>query len=188
MNDFCFPFDHDFKFPSIDQLYSSGKEIHKILNLDFLDKSFLNWLHSIDLKVGLVEASYKEPQSATIKNSKYGIIHADGNELDNKCKINYIIGGRDSQMIWYKNKNIDSKGIRSFTPGSTNIIRPYTNQLDEVHRQGFKTALVNVGVFHGIENTVEPRIAIQCVIRDSKDNRRVDFFDARDRIRKSLKI
>lgn len=185
MNDFCLPFDHDFVLPTKEDIFPNGKfMIQKKFKADLLDKKIIDWLAKENISISWIEVAYKIPLPATIKFSMYGNIHSDGIELDDKAKINFIIGGQDSRMIWYKTPDhytLNKTSIR------TDSLRPDTDDLEEIHSASFSAALVNAGKFHSVENEYETRIAIQCIINDSITGERLQFPEARSRLIKLLK-
>lgn len=187
-NNFCFPFDHNFKIPnSISEIYA-GKPYpsHTSVDKQLFDSKIFDWLRLENIEVSWCETHYKPALPAFIKNSKYGTIHADGDKIDNKSKINFVFGGTGSEMVWYK-LNDESKIQKHFTGLQTESVRPSDlSTITEVHRCNFKTALCNVGQLHSVENPVEERACIQFIIRDSITQQRIDFLDAKERIKRLL--
>lgn len=178
MNKFCYQFRHDFKLPNKNEIFPDNKiKIHSTLDKELLDPDFIYYLNLIDIDVRWVEVHYKIPLPFQIKQSIYGSIHADGNEIDDKAKINFILGGKNSSMIWWRLKNNET--INSTTVIDTNCVRPKNiDDIEEVHRESFTSAIVNVGQIHSIENTIDERIAIECILQDKKDKTRLTFFEA----------
>lgn len=189
-NDFCFPFDHNFKIPtSIDEIYLE-KPYPPQAKVDkrLFDNKIYEWLLCANIEVTWCEAHYKPALPNFIKISKYGTVHADGDTIDNKTKINFVFGGRGSEMVWYK-LNDGSKIRKQFTGLQTESLRPEVfSDVTEAYRCGFKTALCNVGQLHSIENPNDERACIQFIIRDSITYQRIEFDDARERIKGLLKL
>lgn len=189
-NNFCFPFDHNFTIPnSIREIYAEKPyPLQTKVDKALFDSKIYDWLSCANIEVSWCEAHYKPALPAFIKNSKYGTVHADGDEIDNKSKINFVFGGTGSEMVWYK-LNDESKIQKHFTGLQTASVRPIDlSTVTEVHRCGFKTALCNVGQLHSVENPNEERACIQFIIRDSNTHRRIEFIDARARIKELLKL
>jgi len=187
-NNFCFPFDHNFKIPnSIAEIYA-GKPypVHTSVDKQLFDRKIFDWLRLENIEVSWCETHYKPALPTSIKISKYGTIHADGGEIDNKTKINFVFGGNGSQMVWYK-----FKGDLNVQTHSTSLQTPYVRpqsitDIEEVYRCSFKTALCNVGQLHSVENPNEERACIQFILRDSITQERIEFVDARARIERLL--
>ena len=93
-------------------------------------------------------------------------IHCDGHELDNKAKINYVIGGKGSMMSWYdpidKNK-IQKKLSKADTIylgiNKEDTIEVYSTEMEE----GFY--IINAGKFHNVWNKDEGRYCLSgCLV------------------------
>lgn len=181
MNNYCYKFDHKFVLPTKEQIYPNGiQELQTAMPKDLLDSRIHDVLKTVDINVRWIEVHYKAPIPAGVTNSIYGTIHADGDELDNKAKINFVIGGTDSTMIWHELADTNKCDIEiTKTKLSTSVIRPKTprNKVKEVHREGFRAAIVNVGQLHSIENTKDERICIQLIVEDMSTKNRLDFSE-----------
>lgn len=183
MTDFCYPFSHNFKLPTKDDIFPNNEiKIQSKLDKELLDPEFYKILTEVDIDVRWIEVHYKIPLPAVIKQSIYGSIHADGDKIDNKSKINFILGGTDSSMIWWKLKNEET--FEAQTTIDTTCIRPKSiKDVEEVHRESFRAAIVNVGQIHSIENTIDERIAIECILQDAKTKDRLDFCESVRRVK-----
>ena len=185
MNNYCYKFQHNFILPTKKQIYPNGTPIlHCRLNESLLDAEIYEVLKTIDIRVRWIEVNYKIALPANITSSIYGTIHADGASFDNKAKINFVIGGTDSAMIWYE--FIDQSQVHAYqaqTKLQTDSIRADSqkDKLKEVHRESFSAAIVNVGQLHSIENTKEERICIQLILEDMQTRERLDYFEAVER-------
>lgn len=181
MNNYCYKFDHNFVLPTKEQIYPDGvKDLQSVMPKDLLDPAIQNALKMVDIHVRWVEVHYKIALPAGMKNSAYGTIHADGDEFDNKAKINFIIGGTDSEMIWHEFADVNKSAVVVETTGLlTSVIRPKTlrDKVREVHREGFRAAIVNVGQLHSIENIKDERICIQLIVEDMTTKKRLDFAE-----------
>jgi hypothetical protein len=182
MNNYCYKFDHNFVLPTKEQIYPNGvTELQAAMPKDLLDTNIYNILKMVDINVRWIEVHYKIALPAGMTNSAYGTVHADGDEFDNKAKINFVIGGTDSAMIWHEFANADRSAIEvDKTKLVTSVIRPKSlrDKVREVHRESFRAAIVNVGQLHSIENTKDERICIQLIIEDMVTKKRLDFPEA----------
>ena len=117
---------HDFKLgPIIDEkiLYNidPNKTHFKISILD-LNRDFIRFFEEKDLMISLIEVFKLDPVH------KFWPIHADGPMIQEYAKMNFVIGNKESPMVWYKAKNEISKQIKLTATGSR-----YTEwELDEV--------------------------------------------------------
>lgn len=185
MNNYCYKFDHNFVLPTKEQIYPEGiKNLQSSMNKELLDPNLYKILEIVNINVRWIELHYKIALPPNGINSRYGTIHSDGDVLDNKAKINFVIGGTDSQMLWHDFVDKDKAEINVLrTELGTSVIRPksWRDKVKEVHREEFRAAVVNVGQLHSIENTKDERICIQLIIEDSITKERLDFFEARKR-------
>jgi hypothetical protein len=189
-NNFCFPFEHNFRIPdSILSIYNQVPyPLQTTVSKDLFDSRIYDWLMCENIEVSWCEAHFKPPLPVYLKISAYGTIHADGDNLDNKTKINFVFGGNGSSMIWYKFKN-SPRINRHFTGLKTASVRPTDiRDIEEVYRCSFRSALCNVGQLHSIENPDEDRACVQFIIRDAITKQRIDFSDAVLRMKKLVQL
>jgi hypothetical protein len=95
-------------------------------------------------------------------------------------KINYIYGGKDSKMIWYKTKDIThTKEGATGKPGS---FIPYDlNEVEKIYEQTLSEYnMVQVGIPHNILNMLEPRWCLTIVVRHQSDYSRVTMKDIKN--------
>jgi len=114
------------------------------------------------------------------------IIHCDGHEIDTKAKINYIIGGEGSSMMWYEAadenkivKGISKANTRYLTIAEKDAVEVYSKQL-----QGFN--IVNVGRLHTVKNKADHRYCISMAVADSTSKLRLDYSELVDRCREYI--
>lgn len=110
-------------------------------------------------------------------------IHCDGHELDNKAKLNYIVGGKGSKMIWYEPLSEDK--IQKKTSWANTIylgIYPEDVRiLYSSHLSGFN--LVNVGLFHNVYNQTDDRYCLSACLIDSYTKERLTYNELQKRLR-----
>jgi hypothetical protein len=178
MNQFCRSFQHSYSLPSISDLYPDGDYVViKRLDKAQLDPKFFQWLRANDIHVSDLVVAWKPPQTQGRRNTKYGTIHSDGQNIS---KINFVLGGTGSQMIWFDQP-------RFVFTDATAINTPYQQAyafqtLKELYRTSIQSALVNAAAFHYIENTVSDRFAIQCTLIDSDSGQHLSFAQAHTRL------
>lgn len=154
---------------------------HSQIPLEYLNPEFKNWLSQINLYVSFMELYYKKVLTHKLS------IHIDS-EPGDYVKLNYIIGGKNSSMNWYKIKdNIDVSKQLTKTSGNTTCTTVEEHQSDLIYSkylQGLN--LVQVGVAHDVYNPEEVRYCICCLIRDKKNKHRITMSEAEQRFNKFI--
>jgi hypothetical protein len=117
--------------------------------------------------------AWKPPMSPEIKNTSWGTVHSDNTD---SAKINFIIGGKLSEMLWFS--DIDLLAPAQTMTGSRHRRAIDLGTLKVVHRASFTAALVNAEPLHYIINTQEHRYAIQCPLYDRLTGSRVSYSQA----------
>ena len=178
MNQFCHSFEHSYSLPSISDLYPDGDYVViKRLDKAQLDPKFFQWLNSHNISVSDLVVAWKPAQTQGLRNTKYGTVHSDG---PNISKINFVLGGGGSQMIWFDRPRFV---FTHATAIDTHYQQAYAFQtLKELYRTSIQSALVNAEVFHYIENTQDDRFAIQCTLIDLDSRQHLAFDQAHTRL------
>lgn len=146
-------------------------------NNNILKQETHDWLKSqLSLEIQWLEIFCLTPYSKHI-------IHCDGHEIDTKAKINYIVGGEDSSMIWYNaaDENKIVKGISKANTRYLTIAEKDAVEIYSKHLQGFN--IVNVGALHTVKNKRSDRYCISMAIADSESKQRLDYSDLVERCR-----
>jgi hypothetical protein len=146
------------------------------IQLDLLPQWLHQWIKDkINATVLWTEVFYLPPYRT------YDI-HCDGHEIDNKCKLNYIVNGDDSNIIWYEaiNKN---KIISAYSKSNTKYLKLDQTNSRELSRVTLTNLnLVNVGEFHTVVNGKNHRWCISIVIGDNISKKRLDFDEVKTRL------
>lgn len=109
-------------------------------------------------------------------------IHCDGHEVDNKCKLNYIIGGEDSTMYWYKAIDND-RIISAYSKSNTKYLKLEKNNAEEIGKATLiNFNLVNVGNFHTVINGLNNRWCISIVVGDKITKERLNYDEVKSRL------
>lgn len=147
-------------------------------NLEYIPLNFLNpelssYLNKKNLQVTLIDIFYCNPgQSHPIHVDQPHVKKfTDGDYV----RLNWIYGGSDSEMIWYKFKDSVEKVDR------TKVAHMTYNEMDmdQIHSQTIlDTQLVQVGVPHTVKAGTEKRYAICCDISHKYSRSRVTMADA----------
>lgn len=151
-------------------LFSLPKTRFQLLGIDTINPVLIDFLSSNNIEIRAVEVFYSEPNFV-------GGIHSDGagDEGTDVTKLNYIFGGKNSLMHWYKLKPGAKVNIMNTDKGT-----PYVNyslkDTEMIHSAsvGFPS-LVQVAVPHNINNYDEPRYCICIVIQDVATKKRLPF-------------
>lgn len=138
-----------------------------------LDKNFLHILSISGMKVKHAEIFYR-PGNGKLMDA---FIHTDGHRIvPGFAKINYIIGGQNNIMRWWRPKDVQEKN-NMLTPIGTKYLKFDESEctlLDEVDMQGLY--VVNAGIPHSVSMTNgsidNPRICISVtpLLKDTEKN------------------
>jgi len=156
--------------------YKTDQRNHIRAPKDIMGVELNNILLTVGIKLFWVEAFY-------LGKDADHTIHCDGHELDDKAKLNYIIGGQDSVMTWYE--PIDNNKIeKRLSKANTIYLGINTDDVVEtfsIHMQGFY--LVNVGKFHNVWNKDDDRYCLSACLIDSVNGRRLSFTELQNRLK-----
>jgi hypothetical protein len=125
--------------------YGTTRRI-KVPPVDNINNDLFILMNSLGLEITDVEVFYVKPH---VINT----IHTDHHGGD-YVKLNYIYGGKDSHMVWYKQKSNIIKTIDktldyvAFSPRDVDLIETHSI---------LNSSIVQVGVPHNIINFEEPR-------------------------------
>lgn len=168
MNKFCVDLKSSLKLLNDDYDPFSAPMGHTTLDTKHIREDFLKLIDSLNLKLLYVEIFVKGPD--------YGPgVHVDHGRID-QAKINWVYGGKDSCMTWYKiipNKVRDIK--LNVTPiNSYSVVYP-EHTVEEIHKQEVKCpSMIQSGIPHGIYTKDDSRWCYSAVLL-TKDNKRLTF-------------
>jgi hypothetical protein len=167
MNNFYRPLTYIPNLSSID--FSKFIEQQTRSSPDILPTELHSWINDkLHAKILWIEIFHLAPYQSYK-------IHCDGHELDNKCKLNYIVNGEDSTMAWYEAVD-PNKIISAYSTSNTKYLRLDKNNAREMFK-GTLTSfnLVSVGQFHTVYNGNKDRYCLSIVIGDLDTEDRLDF-------------
>jgi hypothetical protein len=159
-----------------DYLFDFNHAQHFSMPLTALNQSFIDWLQERNLSASFLEVFYL-PAHCTVRR-----IHTDLDHItDQAAKINFIIGGEDSPMQWFKLKT----GARSYlginrAPEDVNqgVVSPYLSWsrdeceiIDQAILSG--SNLIHAGIPHVVFTNTKPRVAVSVVVRDIVSRQRL---------------
>lgn len=134
--------------------YSNKRHHHFDLN-NFSD-DYLSWLNRLNLTLVHAQILYSFP------DTPYGI-HQDHFKRTDFPKINFIYGGKNSRMNWYKVKPEKLGKIRE--PEINNPYMTFSeDQVDLIYSQELEGVnLLQAGIPHNLTNDSDPRWCISTV-------------------------
>jgi hypothetical protein len=138
-------------------------------------KEFDAWLEDMfDLKIAIAEIFWLKPFG------KHPI-HVDGMTYPiYKGKLNFVIDGAESEMVWYQPKSENFK-LKEFGP-KAGYLYIDVDDTTELHRQKLTDfCIVDAGTFHTVENKNEFRIAWNLVLADCASGNRLLLSDLQTR-------
>jgi hypothetical protein len=143
-------------------------------------KEFNAWLEdTVGLTVDVSEIFYLKPYAMHP-------IHTDGRAYPNqKGKLNFIIGGKGSEMVWYEPLNPDKFKIKKYWDAGqpAGYLHMAPNEAKELHSAPLNDfCIVDAGTFHTVKNKDELRIAWNLVLADCKTKQRLLLPDLQNRL------
>ena len=176
MNPYC----NYLNFPHIDvdlSIYKKNKRNQIRVVKDIMGVELNDILQKFNIGIQWVEVFY-------LGDNADHSIHCDGHELDNKAKLNYIVGGKDSVMTWYKPISEDKIEKRT-SPANTIYLGINTEDVIATYSTGMKEGfyLVNVGEFHNVWNKNEDRYCLSACLIDSRTSYRLNFNELQQRLK-----
>jgi hypothetical protein len=148
-NIFCQPLTLDFDIDTsmIDKVNTNNSTNRVECRIEKIDERLENFLSSFNLMTQLSACFYTPP------NFNRGWNHVDSSKLDNMVKLNYIIGGENTVMRWFKFIGPEDHIVRQ----ANTLGDPYAKFVSaeceliwEEELTGF--CLVNAGIPHNIQN------------------------------------
>jgi len=154
---------------SIDDIPKTS--IAKLDQQKYLNEELLKFFDSLNLKIFLVETFYKNSTST-------GGIHVDSVGGD-YVKLNWVFGGGQSKMCWYRPKyNFKKEPIQ--TPTGTPFISYSNAEVEGIERTAINNqTLVQVGIPHNIVDVTEERFCVSIVIQSKTTGQRLTMEQAR---------
>lgn len=152
---------HPFKEGIDVNLY--GTTPHTKISLNEINNDLISLLATLNVTIGFAELFYTAPHSFTG-------IHTDclGGDY---IKLNYVFGGEDSCMYWWKPKsNVPNSPLK--TPINSFYIRYKKTEVELIEKKSVKfPSIIQAGIPHNVENFKEPRYCLSLVLKNQNDNR-----------------
>lgn len=173
MNDFCVDLNINIPLFKVDVLSHYYKRIpHSRVNLDFLNPAIIDLFTSNNLEITLCEAFYRKPTDII-----HDTVHKDAMHITDATKINWVFGGDDTMMNWYKpinpifNVNHSQIGVEYINYDRSNL------SLIHSQRVGFPS-LVQVGIPHDITMGLTDRLCISTFFKEKGSTEYIAFSNA----------
>jgi len=157
MNTLCRPL--NIPVPLFKEYFNKKKystERHQFLDRNEISPEYLNWIESLGLVLDHAEVFFSIPHT-------YYTIHQDQHTRTDFPKINFIYGGLNSFMNWYKVKP-GSPGTMSQTKIDTPYVGYTPEEVDLLYSTELKSpSLVQAGVPHNVTILGSPRWCVSTV-------------------------
>jgi hypothetical protein len=148
---------------------SYGTHNHIKISIDDINNDLILFLKTLNLTIGRVELFYNLP-------FRFSTIHLDDTGGD-YIKLNYVFGGKNSLMYWWKQKpNISNSA--ELNALNSSYIDYKIDQVDLIDKQPVNfPSIVQVGIPHNIHNFEEPRYCLSLVLK-KQDNTRLTMAES----------
>jgi len=161
----------------IPHTFENSAKYHEIpLEHQFINQEFKDFLTSLNLYIDYAKHFYAVP------NQKYmnhrDILDDQYDTITDNVKLNFVLGGTGSEMIWYELKpGIDLKFGKNYWG---RLVPVYTDEdVVEVHRATIGwPSLLNAYAIHSLQNTNEPRQCWSITLNNLLTNKRLIWDDA----------
>jgi hypothetical protein len=104
------------------------------------------------------------------------------------AKINYVIGGTDSYMNWFKLK--EGKDYHRYVDPYGDVVFGFKwdecEEISRAHIPENRCSLIDAGTPHSLTNKVDFRTSYSMVLKDITTGQYVEFDDARQRLKKYI--
>lgn len=148
---------------------SYGTHKHIKISIDDINNDLILFLKTLNLTIVWVELFYNPP-------FRFTTIHIDDTGGD-YTKLNYVFGGKNSLMCWWKQKPDVSNKVE-ITAINSSYIDYKIDQVDLIDKQPVNfPSIVQVGIPHNIHNFEEPRYCLSLVLK-KQDNTRLTMAES----------
>ena len=139
---------------------SYGKKRRIKISFDRISDDLFNLMNSSNLKITDAEVFYVTPHI-------FNYIHTDSYGGD-YVKLNFVYGGKDSYMNWYKPKSNIIKQIDK----TLDYVMFKTSEVELIDRQQILwSSIVQVGIPHNVKTFGESRYCLSFILCNLDDTR-----------------
>lgn len=172
-------FSADLKLPFETDMRSKVEkdlDFRKLNHFSFEENDFdprvLAFLDERGLQVSHYEVFYTPPRAMLA-------VHADGAKLSNIIKLNWVFGGKDSRMMWWKLKSDDALKLLETNIGTPYLYAEQKNCIMVESVAITSPTLVNVGQLHSVINTgPERRWCLSVVLAKKGVDKNLEWDEA----------
>jgi hypothetical protein len=171
---YCYNLNLDIKPLKFDLELRDVRCSHEHYTLNDINPVLVDFLDQRNIRVGWVEIFHKDPSM-----SAYQQIHIDEYRGD-FVKLNWVYGGADSYMCWYKEKDTVEKTIQS-TEVNTPYLSYKLNEVTMLHKENLQgPCIIQAGIPHNVIMGREYRHALSMVLLDKSSTvrRRLPYAES----------
>lgn len=144
------------------------------LSKDHINPNLVSFLDTLDLLVVYIELFYTPSFSFTNIHADFG----KGAIPNDYIRLNYVFGGKNSLMYWWKPRPNVSNPVNASKINSL-YIGYKINEVDLIDEQQIQfPSIVQVGIPHNIRTFEEPRHCLSLVLRKKHDKTRLTMAES----------
>ena len=148
-NIFCKHLNLDFEIDLtfLEQFKTQTGNIPSVFRVNSVDKNLQNFLNPLSITTRNPACFYTPP------NTNRGWHHIDSLELDNRVKLNYVIGGGNTVMQWFKFNGTEKDTLKQENELGGGYLKFYPNACELIWEEELKSpSLINAGIPHNVKN------------------------------------
>jgi hypothetical protein len=172
-----------FQFDPLTDMDVALKQIlpQRKIDLKYINPKLINIIKSLGLRIHYSECFMRKPGNISP-------IHSDTHGKTEFVKINWIYGGKEGYMSWFRPKE-KSSGSFSYTTANTAYILYKPDEVDLVCKvlTENKPYLIQAGIPHGITNPTETRFCICCLLSYA-DGRPISMSEAQETLKDFINL
>jgi hypothetical protein len=148
-NIFCKHLDLDFNIDLtiIEQFKTQVQNKSIVFRIPSIDIGLQNFLKPLDITAQTPACFYTPP------NAGRGWHHIDSLQLDNRVKLNYIVGGKNTVMQWFKFNGHEQHVLKQENELGGGYLKFYPKVCELIWEEELKSpSLINAGIPHNVKN------------------------------------
>ena len=200
MNNYCVPLDIDLKIFNSDlhpvdavkslpewtdkRFTSPWGNKHIRVPRDFINNTFIDFFKNRGIHLIGVEIFYTVPKGSNI-------VHSDVEPLSDVAKINWVYGGIDSKMEWYRPNSNYNPAVKhnNLTKVNSPTLNFLKEEVDLVHVQYVESpSIVQVGCPHNMINGSTERFCISTIFANINTGKRITMSEATELFKEFLMV
>jgi hypothetical protein len=146
-NIFCKHLDFDIDLTFIEQFKIQIQNRPVVFRIQSVDKNLQNFLNTLGVITRTPACFYTPP------NSSREWHHIDSLQLDNRVKLNYIVGGENTVMQWFKFNGTEQHILKQENELGGGFLKFYPEACELIWEEELKSpSLINAGIPHNVKN------------------------------------